>query len=623
MKRFSRRMQNGIGMLAVMVCFGHLAVAGEAPGPQAGVLLKSPWPEVKESLSKTKSAEQIDLPIITLQGVVGMPWGMKPAIEMAVRWRDGITQDLVRIAAQPIIPEAEKELMALIRVRDAFLDRGGYGNFVLAVAITGSIDVALITRLYEDTKDLAAVRRLVVANGVGPKRLLSNLRRVLLLELPEDQVFPLPENFQALNPYEAWEAVMRYYITGARMGKGPRFFSKEANWRIKPEEKSSFLGECFHIRSPFMLYRMWSALVLDIHGDINVLLQVCEKQGKPLKAIERDQLRREISGVLAGGGNPPYRLLTFSPNEPMWVTKTVRQMKERKQDAIRTKYRISGYFRDIEGQYASKLSEPQLGVKLSAAKNVVTAGENFALRVTLKNLSDREATVSPLQPFAFLRIIVESEGKLKPQQVKRRVAPEPDVTLRPAQQIQKELDIGTWFPHGLYTGSCKIHISYQPDRNRRGMIESNVVEVEVKARTAEQENEYQDFVKILRASGDKANEKCHQFLKQHKGSMFEPRVRLELAGRYGAWKQFEKVHEPLGTEFAQASPTKREQITGLYFRTRAFRDSGKFQEALTLAESINEAWAKREAQMIRVELKKAKQEQGEAAATEDMLPDKP
>ena len=280
----------------------------------------------------------------------------------------------------------------------------------------------------------------------------------------------------------------------------------------------------------------------------------------------------------------------------------------------------------LADEAASKLAEPQLGVKLSAAKNVVTAGENFDLHVTLKNLSDREATVSPLQPFAFLRIVVESEGKLLPSQVKVLLSPEPDVALRPAQQIQKELDIGTWFPLGLYAGSFKIHFSYQPDQNRAGMragmIESNVVEVEVKARTAEQENEYQDFVTILRASRDKVIERCEQFLKQHKGSMFEPRVRLALAARYGAWKQFEKVHESLGTEFAQASPTKREQIRGLYFRTRAFRESGKLQEALTLAESVDEYWAKHEARLLRGKLRD-KQKQGGSKATEDVLPDKP
>ena len=275
---------------------------------------------------------------------------MKPAIEMAVRWRDGITQDLIRIAAQPITPESEKELMALIRVRNAFLDRGGYGNFVLAVAITGAIDVVLMTRLYEDTKDLAAVRRLVVANGVGPKRLLRNLRRVLLLELPEDQVFSLPENFQALKPYEAWEAVMRHYVRDARMGKSLSIFweTEKVNWRVEPRKPFRFLGECFRVRSPFSLYWWWSAMVLDIQGDIHVLLQVCEKQKKPLKAIGRDQLRREIPGLLAGGGNPPYRLLTFSPNKPKRVAETVYGMKDRKQDAIRTQGFISGYFRDIE-----------------------------------------------------------------------------------------------------------------------------------------------------------------------------------------------------------------------------------------------------------------------------------
>ncbi|NIA15995.1 MAG: hypothetical protein GWP08_18175 [Nitrospiraceae bacterium] len=272
---------------------------------------------------------------------------------------------------------------------------------------------------------------------------------------------------------------------------------------------------------------------------------------------------------------------------------------------------------------ASKLAEPQLGVKLSTAKNVVTAGENFDLHVTLKNLSDREVTVSPLQPFARLRIIVESEeGKLLRPQRMVIVLAEPDVTLRPAQQLQRELDICIWFPRGLYAGSFKIHISYQPDRNRVGMIESNVVEVEVKARTAEQENEYQDFAAILRASGDEAIEKCNQFLKQHKGSMFEPRVRLALAAWCSTLKQFEKVHESLGTEFAQASPTKREQISGLYFRIRVFCKSGKLQEALTLAESIDEVWAKYKAESLRGKLK-AKQEQGESKATEDVLPDKP
>ncbi len=245
---------------------------------------------------------------------------------------------------------------------------------------------------------------------------------------------------------------------------------------------------------------------------------------------------------------------------------------------------------------------PNVKLELSCPRKEIVAGENVAFRLTLRNLSEADLEVSSLQSLAFLVPRVMSAGELvRPKLIK--VKPGPSVTLAAGEALEAEVDLCTWFPRSLHSGSFQVSFLYGPNRgNRDVVVQSNVINLEVGPRTDDQEGAYQEFLAILRASGDEAVEKCKQFLAQRKGSMFDARVRLELAGRYLTKKEYEKVKEVFGSEFSQGSPTSVEVAFKHYLVGRSLRAQGKLAEAIPELEKTDARWAIHEVESWRREL---------------------
>jgi hypothetical protein len=236
---------------------------------------------------------------------------------------------------------------------------------------------------------------------------------------------------------------------------------------------------------------------------------------------------------------------------------------------------------------------PAIKVTIACPKTTIVAGENLEFSVTIHNTSDKDVSTAPLQPFAFLTLHVESEGKVIPPGVKVLLSHvDPDVALNPGQTLKKDRDLCTWFPDGLYAGTLEVSAEYFPDRNDRNIVlRSNVVKLVVEARTAEQEKEYQDFVEMQRAGDDGAFIKCREFLKRHPKSMFEPRVRLWCAGYPDIIKDIDKIEELLGEAFERSSPTRTERTSARYLRARTLEGNGRFKEALSVLQDVDEPWA--------------------------------
>jgi len=249
--------------------------------------------------------------------------------------------------------------------------------------------------------------------------------------------------------------------------------------------------------------------------------------------------------------------------------------------------------------------ETLLRLRATVASPTLTAGQNLEILAVLANGSDKEVTVSPLQPHAFVTLRVEDDGKVLPSHVKASLVHWPDVTLRPGQQVQQGLDLCTWFPLGLYEGSFRVRVVCFPDRlDRRRAIESGEIEIRVNGRTAEQEKAYQDFVAILRARREDAIANGYDFLQQHPGSMFQPRVRLHLAAVMGEGD----TETLLGEAFERASPTPAERVAARYYRARALRERGKLEQAISLLESVPEPWAVSEVATMRHLIEAKRQE---------------
>lgn len=247
---------------------------------------------------------------------------------------------------------------------------------------------------------------------------------------------------------------------------------------------------------------------------------------------------------------------------------------------------------------------PDVKVTIACPKNEVVAGENMEFSVTVQNTSDKTLNVAPLQPFAFLTLYVETGGKVVPPNVKATVIFLPDIKLQPGQKATYIVDVCTWFPLGFYAGMFEVSASYLPDRNDRSIVlRSNVVKVEAKARTPEQEKEYQDFVEVLRSAGTEAVDKCKQFLKQHSKSIFEPRVRLEYAARLDLMKNLADIEEVLGEAYERSSPTRPERHFARDIRARSLQENEKIKEAISVLQDVDEPWAKEKVRMLQRRVK--------------------
>jgi len=243
-----------------------------------------------------------------------------------------------------------------------------------------------------------------------------------------------------------------------------------------------------------------------------------------------------------------------------------------------------------------KLTETNVVIALSSPKSEIMAGENMPFAITIKNCESKHVVVSPLQPFLYLNLIVNHKGKRVFPQIKKSLSPDEAINIEQGAVIQKEVDLCTWFPLGLFEGEFEVHITYVPERNNRALVfKSNAIHLKVIARTAEQEKAYQDYIAVLSSSGKEAVEKASVFLAQHRDSMFEGRVRIELANRYLAQKDWGQAIDVLSQSLSQRSLTNAEITKGRYLVARSLRGSGRFSEAVLELEKIQEPWARREA----------------------------
>ncbi len=247
--------------------------------------------------------------------------------------------------------------------------------------------------------------------------------------------------------------------------------------------------------------------------------------------------------------------------------------------------------------------EPDLRLDLSCPRERITAGENVVFKLTLRNLSNEDLEVSPLQPVVFLGLRVVSAGEEVAPQVKVLAAPWASVALAAGKVLEADVDVCSWFPLSLHSGSFQLSFSYYPIAgNRNVVVQSNVIHLEVSPRTDDQGKAFKDFVAILRATGDEAVERGEQFLAQHKGSMFDARVRLELARRYLTRKEYEKVREVLGGEFTRSSPTSVETALRCDLTARSLRAQGRLADAISELEKTDAPWAASEVERWRLEL---------------------
>jgi hypothetical protein len=236
---------------------------------------------------------------------------------------------------------------------------------------------------------------------------------------------------------------------------------------------------------------------------------------------------------------------------------------------------------------------PAIKVTIACPKTTIVAGENLEFSVTIHNTSDKDVSTASPQPFAFLTLHVESAGKVIPSQRKVQLKGyDPNVTLGTGQTLKKDRDLCTWFPLGFYAGTFEISVAYFPDRSDGSIVlKSNVVKVEVQARTPEQEKEYQDFVEMRRADSNEAFVKYRVFLKRYPKSVFEPRVRLHYAGGLNLKMDVDQVEQVLGEAFERSSPTRTERNFARNLRVRTLEKNGRIKDALSVIQDVDEPWA--------------------------------
>jgi hypothetical protein len=256
-------------------------------------------------------------------------------------------------------------------------------------------------------------------------------------------------------------------------------------------------------------------------------------------------------------------------------------------------------------------------VEVALAKTNLVAGENVEITVTLENPLDKEVEVTPLQPFGFLELNVEENGKRVPNQLKVTLEGlDKDTVIGPKKFVSRRLDLCTWFPLGLYAGEFDVGMIYYPNRNDRSVtVKSGAVRVRVDARTPVQEKEYNQYVEILRSSGGPDLQLVKKFLEEHPGSMYEPRVRLFWAGAVDLKAQGNVVADVLGAVFASAAPTKAEMDAAADLRSRSLMANNRDEEALAVLEGVEGGWASQRREVLRKRLSDRKPAPGGSPGT--------
>ncbi|MDK1032655.1 MAG: hypothetical protein QGD94_11650, partial [Planctomycetia bacterium] len=144
---------------------------------------------------------------------------------------------------------------------------------------------------------------------------------------------------------------------------------------------------------------------------------------------------------------------------------------------------------------ASTSEDEKLSLALHCTRTEIKAGENLRLNLLLENLLNKEVSISPLQPFGPLNLVVESRGVVLPSQRKVSIRLAPNVKVQPGGVLLYDTDLFSWFPEGLNEGVYQLHMLYRPERDSRDVVlRCNSIRLEVKPRTKEQEKVYQDFL---------------------------------------------------------------------------------------------------------------------------------
>lgn len=241
-----------------------------------------------------------------------------------------------------------------------------------------------------------------------------------------------------------------------------------------------------------------------------------------------------------------------------------------------------------------------LNITLEGLKRQIVAGENLGLRIVISNATQR-IQVAPPQPFAFLNLIVQQNGVNVPYQIKRSLQLFGDIAIEANSAITINEDLSTWFPLGLSAGEFSLSLDYIFNRADRSLaLRSNPVPITVLPRSQEQEAQYQAFVGIFSAPIQAAT----QFLATYPDSMFEPRVRLELAKRYLATGDFDSANRALEEISTLASATALEIDLKHYFSARTLKAQGNLLEAILEAEQCPALWVINETQYWKNEFDK-------------------
>lgn len=255
-------------------------------------------------------------------------------------------------------------------------------------------------------------------------------------------------------------------------------------------------------------------------------------------------------------------------------------------------------------------NRPHLDIELVCPKNKIVAGENLGFQVVISN-AFHSIRIAPPQPMLYLNLMVQTGATNIHPQVKRLLQPFSDIEIAANDKIIIDEELCTWFPLGLYAGEFTLSMSYIPNReNRHFAIRSNTIQIKVAPRSPEQEVEYNAFVGILSSTGKEAMQKATQFLATYSSSIFEPRVRLELAGRYLTAGDYDSANNVLDGMSILPSATILEKSGKHYLSARVMKAQGRLAEAIAEAEKCPSLWVTNEVQVWKTEFKKQQNREG-------------
>jgi len=236
------------------------------------------------------------------------------------------------------------------------------------------------------------------------------------------------------------------------------------------------------------------------------------------------------------------------------------------------------------------IAQDHLNIKLICPKHEIIAGENLGFQVVISNSSQR-ICIAPPQFMLYLNLIVQTGGTNVPYQIKRSHQSFGDIEIAANSTMTIDEDLCTWFPLGLFAGEFTLSMAYIPNKEDRSFtLRSNTIQITVAPRSPEQEMEYEAFVGILSSSRKEAIQKATQFLVTYSNSIFEPRVRLELAGRYLTAGDYDSANKVLEGILFFSSATIREKGSKHYLSARVMKAQGRFAEAIVEAEKCPSLW---------------------------------